>query len=159
MSTQPWGEAALRRFRRRQQSQSKTGRSQTVCTTCPGSGGPTYRDEGAVPALLGRSSSAVLGPPLDGLLPAGLGLGLPVLAGSLGLGLQAPLVQGEGLLPLQLQPLQGGALVAALAAVVMLPEELDPPAEPLHHRAVSRRHEIRHHQSGFAVNSQLGFRP
>lgn len=123
---------------------------------------PTYRDEGAVPALLGRRAPAVLRAaaarsPLDGLLSAGLGL--PVLAGALGLGLQAPLVQREGLLPLQLQPLQRRAFVAALAAVVMLPEELDPPAEPLHHRAVSRGNEIRHHQSGFAVNSQLRFRP
>lgn len=123
---------------------------------------PTYRDEGAVPALLGRRASAVLRAAaartsLDGLLSAGLGL--PMLVGALGLGLQAPLVQREGLLPLQLQPLQRRAFVAALAAVVMLPEELDPPAEPLHHRAVSRCNEIRHHQSRFAVNSQLRFRP
>lgn len=110
---------------------------------------PTYRDEGAVPALLCRRASALLraaaaGTSLGGLLPAGLGL--PMLVGALGLGLQATLVQCKGLLSLHLQPLQRRGLVAALAAVVMLPEELDPPAEPLHHRAVSRCNEIRHHQ-------------
>lgn len=109
----------------------------------------TYRDEGAVPALLRRRASALLraaaaGTSLGGLLPAGLGL--PMLVGPLGLGLQATLVQCKGLLSLHLQPLQRRGLVAALAAVVMLPEELDPPAEPLHHRAVSRCNEIRHHQ-------------
>lgn len=123
----------------------------------------THRYQRAVPALLRRrpaalpvlraaaaSSSSSRSPAaaarcsLPGLVPAGLGL--PVLVGSLGFGLQTALVQGEGLLPLQLQPLQRRVLVAALAAVVMLPEELDPPAEPLHHRAVSRCNKIRHHQ-------------
>lgn len=116
---------------------------------------PTHRYQGAVPALLRRRPSALPGLraaaaaagsrcSLTGLLSAGLGL--PVLVGALSFGLQAALVQGEGLLPLQLQALQRRVLVAALAAVVMLPEELDPPSEPLHHRAVSRCNKIRHHQ-------------
>lgn len=114
----------------------------------------THRYQGAVAALLRRRPSALPVLPaaaaaaarrsLAGLVSAGLGL--PVLVGPLGFGLQAALVQGEGLLPLQLQSLQRRVLVAALAAVVMLPEELDPPAEPLHHRAVSRCNKIRHHQ-------------
>ena len=129
----------------------------------------THRHQGAVPALLRRrpsalrelraasssSSSAASRRPLAGLVSAGLGL--PVLVGPLGLGLQAALVQGEGLLSVQLQPLQRRVLVAALAAVVMLPEELDPPAEPLHHRAVSRCNKIRHHQYRLVVNSGSGF--
>lgn len=112
----------------------------------------THRYQGAVAALLRRRPSALPVFPaaaaarrsLAGLVSAWLGL--PVLVGPLGFGLQAALVQGEGLLPLQLQSLQRRVLVAALAAVVMLPEELDPPAEPLHHRAVSRCNKIRHHQ-------------
>lgn len=113
----------------------------------------THRYQGAVPALLRsrpstlpvlRAAAAAAQRSLAGLVATRLGL--PVLVGPLGFGLQAALVQGEGLLPLQLQSLQRRVLVAALAAVVMLPEELDPPAEPLHHRAVSRCNKIRHHQ-------------
>lgn len=127
----------------------------------------TYRYQGAVPALLGRRSSSFPGlrassssrcssasSPLAALLPAARRrrccLRLPVLVGALGLGLQTALVQGERLLPLQLQALQRRVLVAALAAVVMLPEELDPPPESLHHRAASRCNKIRHHQSRLA---------
>lgn len=73
---------------------------------------------------------------------------LPVLAGPLGLGLQAALVQGEGLLALQLQALRGHGLVAGLAGAVVAPAELDAPAEPLHHRAVPRHHELRHGAGG-----------
>lgn len=114
----------------------------------------THRYQGAVPALLRSRPSAL--PVLRAAAAAAARrslaglvatrLRLPVLVGPLGFGLQAALVQGEGLLPLQLQSLQRRVLVAALAAVVMLPEELDPPAEPLHHRAVSRCNKIRHHQ-------------
>lgn len=112
----------------------------------------THRYQGAVPALLRSRPSAL--PVLRAAAAARRSLAglvatrlrLPVLVGPLGFGLQAALVQGEGLLPLQLQSLQRRVLVAALAAVVMLPEELDPPAEPLHHRAVSRCNKIRHHQ-------------
>lgn len=94
--------------------------------------------------MLRTATAATTRGSLDGLVSARLGL--PVLVGPLGLGLQAALVKGEGLLPLQLQPLQRRSLVAALAAVVMLPDELDPSAESLHHRAVSRCNKIRHHQ-------------
>lgn len=127
----------------------------------------THRYQGAVPALLRRRPSALpvlrvaaaaaSRRSLAGLVAAGLGLS--VLVGPFGFGLQTALVQGEGLLPLQLQALQRRVLVAVLAAVVMLPEELDPPAKPLHHRAVSRCNKIRHHQYRLAVNSRLRFRP
>lgn len=87
----------------------------------------THRYQGAVPALLrGRPSAlrvlraAAARRSLAGLVATGLRL--PVLAGPLRFGLQAALVQGEGLLSLQLQSLQRRVLVAALAAVVMLPE-------------------------------------
>lgn len=126
----------------------------------------THRYQGTVPALLGRRPSftglrassscccSSASSPWAALLPAArrrrYWLRLPVLVGALGLGLQAALVQGERLLPLQLQALQRRTVVAALAAVVMLPEELDPPPESLHHRAVSRCNKIRHHQSRLA---------
>lgn len=124
----------------------------------------THRYQGAVPALLRcrPPTLPVLRAAASRRSLAGLvatGLGLSVLVGPLGFGLQAALVQGEGLLPLQLQALQRRVLVAVLAAVVMLPEELDPPAKPLHHRAVSRCNKIRHHQYRLAVNSRLRFRP
>ncbi|KAF3838903.1 hypothetical protein F7725_010671 [Dissostichus mawsoni] len=99
-------------------------------------------EQRAVAALLRRAASTlpgglVLSPgsslhPLAGPLVPLSGLLLPLLPGT-ALGLPV-----EGLLALVLQPLQRRGVVAALAAVVMLPEVLDPPAEPLHHRAVSR---------------------
>lgn len=110
--------------------------------------------QGAAPALLPRrhpalpvlpaGSSSASGRSLHGLIAAGLVL--PVLVGPLGFGLQAALVQGVGLLPVHLLPLHHRGQVALLAVVVMLPELLDPPAEPLHHLAASRCNKIRHHQ-------------
>lgn len=73
---------------------------------------------------------------------------LAVLPRSLGLRLQAALVKGEGLLALQLQALRGHGLVAGLTGTVMSPAKLDAPAEPLHHRAVLRHHELRHGARG-----------
>lgn len=71
-----------------------------------------------------------------------------MLPRSLGLSLQAALVKGEGLLALQLQALRGHGLVAGLTGTVMSPAKLDAPAEPLHHRAVLRHHELRHGARG-----------
>lgn len=110
-----------------------------------------YRDQSAVATLLSRRASSssgsfcalrAPGASLHGLLAPGLRLS--VFVGALGFGLQTALVQGQSLLPLELEALHGRVVVAALAAVVMPPEELDAPPEPLHHRAVPRHHIIRH---------------
>lgn len=115
-----------------------------------------YRDQGAVAALLSRRAAAAAATAAAsssssvGALRASLrrllapSLRLSVFVGALGFGLQAALVQGESLLPLEFEALHGRVVVAALAAVVMPPEELDATPEPLHHRAVPRHHIIRH---------------